>query len=116
MRKLEGCFLRPFPNLFFTLLAINKSIYYTLNEIYIHINYLHCNTYCTSFVKKQSPKGVLQKCVLRNFTKFTLLKKRSWHKCFPANFVKFLRTPFLKEHLWWLVLKLLENDNKAAVT
>ena len=25
----------------------------------------------------------------------TLLKKRLWHMCFPVNFVKFLRTPFL---------------------
>ena len=24
----------------------------------------------------------------------TLLKKRLWHKCFPVNFAKFLRTPF----------------------
>ena len=28
----------------------------------------------------------------------TLLKKRLWHKCFPVNFVIFLRTPFLTEH------------------
>ena len=26
----------------------------------------------------------------------TLLKKRLWHRCFPVNFVKFLRTPFLQ--------------------
>ena len=26
----------------------------------------------------------------------TLLKKRLWHRCFPANFVKFPRTPFLQ--------------------
>ena len=25
----------------------------------------------------------------------TLLKKGLWHMCFPVNFVKFLRTPFL---------------------
>ena len=25
----------------------------------------------------------------------TLLKKRLWHRCFPMNFAKFLRTPFL---------------------
>ena len=25
-----------------------------------------------------------------------LLKKRLWHRCFPVNFVKFLRTPFLQ--------------------
>ena len=34
----------------------------------------------------------------------TLLKKRLWHRCFPVNFAKFLRAPFLKEHLWWLLL------------
>ena len=35
----------------------------------------------------------------------TLLKKRLWHKCFPVNFVKFLRTPSFMKHLpWWLLL------------
>ena len=29
---------------------------------------------------------------------------RAWNRCFPVNFVKFLRTPFLTEHLWWLLL------------
>ena len=55
-------------------------------------------------------------CILRNFAKFTgkhlcqslfdnkvaclssaiLLKKRLWHRCFPVNFAKFLRIPFLQ--------------------
>ena len=26
----------------------------------------------------------------------TLLKKRLWHRCFPVNFVKFLKTLFLR--------------------
>ena len=30
----------------------------------------------------------------------TLLKKGLWHRCFPVNFAKFLRTPFLREHLY----------------
>ena len=54
--------------------------------------------------------------VLRNFVKFTgkhlcqslffnrlaglrpatLLKKRLWHRCFPVNFTKFLKTPFYR--------------------
>ena len=34
----------------------------------------------------------------------SLLKNRLWHSCFPVNFTKFLRIPFLKEHLWWLLL------------
>ena len=69
----------------------------------------------------------VKKRVLRNFAKFTgkhlcqslffsrvaglrpviSLKKRLWHRCFPVNIAKFIRTPFLKEHLWWLLLLLL---------
>ena len=30
----------------------------------------------------------------------TLLIKILWHRCFPVNFAKFLREPFLIEHLW----------------
>ena len=66
----------------------------------------------------------LRKVFLRNLTKFTekhlcqslffniaagprpatLLKMRLWHKCFPENFVKFLRTPISIEHVRWLLL------------
>ena len=34
-----------------------------------------------------------------------LLKKRLWHRCFPVNFVKSLRTLISIEHLWWMLLK-----------
>ena len=33
-----------------------------------------------------------------------LIKLRLWHRCFFVNFAKFLRTPFLTEHLRWLLL------------
>ena len=36
-----------------------------------------------------------------------ILKKRLWHRCFPGNFVKFLRTAFSTEHLRWLLLDLI---------
>ena len=36
----------------------------------------------------------------------TLSKKRLSHRCFPVNFVKFLRTLPFMEHLWWLFLDL----------
>ena len=36
----------------------------------------------------------------------TLLKKRLWHRCFPVNFAKFLRTPFLENTSGRLPLKL----------
>ena len=70
-------------------------------------------------LKSSRPELFCKKGVLRNLTKFTakhlrqslffnrpatLLKKRLWHRCFHVNFVKFLRTPFHTEHLWWLLL------------
>ena len=35
---------------------------------------------------------------------FFFKKKRFWHKCFPVNFAKFLKTLFLTKHLRWLFL------------
>ena len=81
---------------------------------------------------RSSRPGVFcKKGVLRNFAKFTgkhlcqslffnkvaglrpatLLKKRLWHRCFPVNFGKFLRTPFITEHLWWLLLATTHSYN-----
>ena len=90
-------------------------------------------------VKSSRSEVFCKKSVLRNFTKFTgkhrrqslffnkvagprpvtLLKKRLWHRCYPVNFVKFLRTPFIIEHLWWLLLTYagvsFENETSAQV-
>ena len=53
------------------------------------------------FFQKQSSRGVLQKKVFLKISQNsslgrskTSLKKRLWHRCFPVNFAKFLRTPF----------------------
>ena len=76
--------------------------------------------------RSSHPEVFCKKGVLRNFAKFTgkhlcqslflnkvvglrratLLRKRLWHRCFPKNFAKFLRTPFIIEHVWWLLLDL----------
>ena len=40
----------------------------------------------------------------------SLLKKRLWHRCFPVNLAKFLRTPLLTEHLRWLLLLILNIE------
>ena len=39
----------------------------------------------------------------------TLLKKRIWHRCFPINFAKFLRTPFLYSNTSFFSIKQLTN-------
>ena len=57
-------------------------------------------------------------CARVSFKKFadlrsvTLLKKRLWHSYFPVNFAKFLRTPFLIEHLRWPLLYIIGNENR----
>ena len=38
-------------------------------------------------------------CARKRLRPATLLKKRPWHRCFPVNFVKILRTPFYRTPL-----------------
>ena len=35
----------------------------------------------------------------------SFIKKETWHRCFPVNFAKFPRAPFLTKRLRWLLLK-----------
>ena len=51
------------------------------------------------------PEVFCKKGILRPAT---LLKKRLWHRCFPVNFAKFLRTHFVTENLRWLLLEILK--------
>ena len=37
------------------------------------------------------------------------IKKRLEHRCFPVNTVKYLRTTFFTEHLWWLLLSFIKR-------
>ena len=45
-----------------------------------------------------------------------LLKKRLWHRCFPVNFVKFLRTSFLQNtsgRLFLLLQNIFSTDTRS---
>ena len=43
------------------------------------------------------------------------IKKRLWHRCFPVNFAKFLRSPLLTKHLRWLLLKRSVRVNRSKL-
>ena len=80
------------------------------------------------------PEVFCKKGILRNCTRFTgkdlcqsiffnkvaglrpatILKKILWHRCFPVNFVKFPKTPFYIEHLWWLLLSKTESTKQSS--
>ena len=51
-------------------------------------------------------KHLYQSLFLRGLGSATLLKKRLWHRCFPVNFAKFLRTQFLQNTSGRLLLEL----------
>ena len=85
--------------------------------------------------QKQPPEVFLRKGVPRNFTKFTgkrccqslffnqvagfrsttLLKRRLWHRCFPVNFSKFLKTLFLHNASCRLLLNNVKNSLVGAI-
>ena len=92
-----------------------------------------CFWFFVLFQNKSSHRRCsVRKGLLRNFAKFTgkqlcqilffnkvaglrsatLLKKRLWHWCFPANFAKFLRIPFLQNTSRRLLL--LKNEKRSG--
>ena len=78
--------------------------------------------YLENINRSSRPEVFYEKGVVRNFAKLTgkhlcqslflntvqpatLLKRRLWHRCFPVNFAKFLRTPFSQntsESCFWI--------------
>ena len=87
--------------------------------------------------QKQSPRGALQKRRSQKFRKIDrktpvpespfliklqaqacnfILKKRLWHRCFPVNFAKFLRTPFLQNTSGRLLLPTISHTFLALST
>ena len=87
------------------------------------------NYFIEDLKKIKTKEAVVQRCSVKKVfleisqnslentcARVSFLKKRLSHRCFPVNFLKFLKTPFFIEHLWWLLLKLnvgrlSKNDN-----
>ena len=89
-----------------------RRFYYKMQQVLQNATFIaNCDS-----TQKQSPEVLYRKGVLKKtFAKFTgkhlrhslpfnevaglrpatILKRRLWHRCFPVNFAKFLRTPFL---------------------
>ena len=60
-----------------------------------------------SVKKVFSGKHLCQSFIFNKVAGFRAAKKRLRHRCFPVNFVRFLRTRFLTDHLWRLLLEIL---------
>ena len=83
---------------------------------------LEANTY---FCKLQGENGGFFAPILnrvKNFAKFTgkhlcqnLFFNKLWHRLFPINSEKFLRTPIFIEHLRWLLLRKEKQMSKTTM-
>ena len=73
-----------------------------------------------SSLRSSRPEVFCKKGVLRKFAKFLgkhLCQSLFFNKVagLPVNFVKFLRTSFFIEHLWWLLLFSVETVSSFAL-
>ena len=118
-----------FLQVFLSCTRLVDQLQLTLTSKVTHQQLIKCSN-----SRSNRPVVFCRKDVLRNFAKLTgkrlcqslffnkaaslrpapSLKKRLWHRCFPENFAKFLRTPFFIEHLWWLFLKVISDHTKSA--
>ena len=75
-------------------------------------SYYQCVRHLTERIGEQIAEAVAQRCSVKKvFLEISQNSQESncariWHRCFSVNFGKFLRTPFLTEHLRWLLLRL----------
>ena len=114
-------YIKSWPLLFFSQVGMLDRCSYNIKIWY---KYLALFTFFSGFIIRSSHRRCSVRKVLRNFGKFTgkhlcqslllnkvaglspatFLKKRLWHRCFPVSFVKSLRTPFLQNTSWRLLL------------
>ena len=113
----------PIFDLLLHLLLISKKMKCSFCRHYQHRCYitLHKTSHKSSHQRCSMKKGVLRglqlvlRClqgivrglqgVLPGLRPATLLKRRLWYRCFPTNFVKFLKTLFLQNTSGQLLLK-----------
>ena len=112
--EIKRCLQSDWKSMFLTSLSI---IFYDNSSKFATLAYIWSLKHEQNFNNRSSHRGCsIKRRVLKNFAKFTrkqqrrslffnkvlsltpaaLLKKRLQYRCFPENFSKFLRTPFLQ--------------------
>ena len=73
----------------------------SLTNFIFYINKGNAGMKILQYIRLQINRSSYQRCSVKKkefleISQNPLLKKRLWHRCFPVNFAKFLRTPFLQ--------------------
>ena len=111
-------------------IAMTQATIYGLNKGWLQVFCYRLDFFfCGATLRSIHRRCSVRKGVLGNFARFTgkhlcqsvflnqvaglrpaiSLKKRLWHRCFPMNFAKFLKTPFLQNTSGRLLLYSIEN-------
>ena len=98
----------------------SPSLTLLVNIIYLKVNQHSEHILCQySLWFQSSPEFrsrhrmcAIEKVVLKNFA---ILKKRPWHKCFPLNFAKFLRTPLSQNSSGRLLLYFIKQGQACLM-
>ena len=90
------------PSCIFTLLSQNASFYQNASRLLLPKRLWKCES--TISFRKYKRKVVLLEKQSPGRALWKRCSQRPRQRCFPANFAKFLRRPFLTEDFRWLVL------------
>ena len=103
------------------LLINSRYLVFEVSEAVVQVS-SRSEVFCTKVIRKNFAKFAGKHlCQNLFFNKVadlrfvTLLKKRRRHRCFSADFTKFIRAPFFTKHLQWLLLKIISNIFTAKI-
>ena len=78
---------------------VPKNLQNSVENLYVGVSLLTTLRLQYSWLRSICPEKFFKKAVLKKPEACNLLKNRLWHKCFPVNFAKCLRTCFLQNQL-----------------
>ena len=76
----------------------NKTSSFRWLNFWLREDFIHCSGVCIVDFDKVNDKIIIFRGYHMNssFSACNFIKKETWHRCFPMNFAKFLRTPLLQ--------------------
>ena len=91
----------------FLIIAVSKrdEMRYSIKFFVFSFKSSRPEVFCEKLFLEISQNSQENICARVSFLiRVTFLKQILWHRYFPVSFLKFIRTPFLIEHLEWLFL------------
>ena len=98
-------------------LAHGAMLFPTWHSCYVKFRSIHTDVFCKIYVLKNFTKFTGKHLYWNLFLIMLIIKKWLQQRCFIVNFVKCLRTAFLKikQHLRWLLLEIVSFKDTGFI-